>query len=188
MNTEFDVLLKMLLVGPECSGKTCLLMRYANDTFSESSISTIGIDFKIKTIELPNGKRCKLQIWDTAGKERFRTITFAYFRGAHVVMVVVALDDPEWLQNMKTQIELTNKYGSENAKIAVVGNKKDLDRVVTFEEISKVVEGLGLPYYEVSAKTAEGVTETFFNIVYDATRAMFKSSWNKKETLFGKKN
>ena len=184
----FDVLLKLLLVGPENSGKTCLLMRYADDTFSESYITTIGLDFKIKKIEMSNGKSCKLEMWDTAGQERFRTMTSMYYRGAHVVMIVVALDDPEWKKHMQAFIDLAKNHGSENMKIAVVGNKKDVDRIVECEEISKVVDGLGLPYYEVSSKSGENVNETYLNIVNEATREMFKFSWNDKAKLFGKKN
>lgn len=77
----FDMQIKLLMIGDSGVGKTCLLLRYANDSFSPTFITTIGIDFKIKTIEL-EGKVIKLQIWDTAGQERFRTITTSYFRGA----------------------------------------------------------------------------------------------------------
>ena len=67
-------LIKLLLIGDSGVGKSCLLLRFADDTYTESYISTIGVDFKIRTIEL-DGKTIKLQIWDTAGQERFRTIT-----------------------------------------------------------------------------------------------------------------
>lgn len=73
-------------------GKTCLLLRYANDSFSQTFITTIGIDFKIKNLEL-EGKRIKLQIWDTAGQERFRTITTSYFRGAQGILLVYDVTD-----------------------------------------------------------------------------------------------
>jgi Ras-related protein Rab-8A len=73
-------------------GKTCLLLRYANEAFSPTFITTIGIDFKIKNIQL-GGKRIKLQIWDTAGQERFRTITTSYFRGAQGILLVYDVTD-----------------------------------------------------------------------------------------------
>uniref|UniRef100_A0A8D3CBI3 small monomeric GTPase n=1 Tax=Scophthalmus maximus TaxID=52904 RepID=A0A8D3CBI3_SCOMX len=81
MAKTYDYLFKLLLIGDSGVGKTCLLFRFSEDSFNTTFISTIGIDFKIRTIEL-DGKRVKLQIWDTAGQERFRTITTAYYRGA----------------------------------------------------------------------------------------------------------
>ena len=84
---QYDFLIKLLLIGDSGVGKSCLLVRFADDAFSPSFITTIGIDFKIRTIEL-DGKRIKLQIWDTAGQERFKTITTAYYRGAMGIMLV----------------------------------------------------------------------------------------------------
>uniref|UniRef100_A0A8C7ZJD5 small monomeric GTPase n=1 Tax=Oryzias sinensis TaxID=183150 RepID=A0A8C7ZJD5_9TELE len=84
MAKTYDYLFKLLLIGDSGVGKTCLLFRFSEDSFNTTFISTIGIDFKIRTIEL-DGKRVKLQIWDTAGQERFRTITTAYYRGAMVM-------------------------------------------------------------------------------------------------------
>ena len=78
---------KLLLIGDSGVGKSCLLIRFADDTYTETYISTIGVDFKIKTIEL-DGKTIKLQIWDTAGQERFRTITSSYYRGMYVYVCV----------------------------------------------------------------------------------------------------
>ena len=91
-------------------GKTCLLLRYANDSFSPTFITTIGIDFKIKTIQLDD-KVIKLQIWDTAGQERFRTITTSYFRGAQVCPHICGRAD-QWIDIRKTCAVLpTNRRG-----------------------------------------------------------------------------
>ncbi|KDO85494.1 hypothetical protein CISIN_1g028801mg [Citrus sinensis] len=86
MNPEYDYLFKLLLIGDSGVGKSCLLLRFADDSYIESYISTIGVDFKIRTVE-QDGKTIKLQIWDTAGQERFRTITSSYYRGAHGIIV-----------------------------------------------------------------------------------------------------
>jgi small GTP-binding protein len=82
------------------------LLRFADDTYTESYISTIGVDFKIRTIEL-DGKTIKLQIWDTAGQERFRTITSSYYRGAHGIIVVYDVTDAESFNNVK---QLKQRY------------------------------------------------------------------------------
>lgn len=81
-------------------GKSCLLLRFADNTFSGSYITTIGVDFKIRTLEI-NGERVKLQIWDTAGQERFRTITSTYYRGTHGVIVVYDVTNGESFANVK---------------------------------------------------------------------------------------
>merc|ERR1712244_182400 len=88
---EYDHLFKLLLIGDSGVGKSCLLLRFADDTYTESYISTIELD----------GKTIKLQIWDTAGQERFRTITSSYYRGAHGIIVVYDVTDQESFNNVK---------------------------------------------------------------------------------------
>ncbi|ETN69598.1 Ras family protein [Necator americanus] len=102
----YDLLFKLLLIGDSGVGKTCILYRFSDDAFNTTFISTIGIDFKIKTIEL-RGKKIKLQIWDTAGQERFHTITTSYYRGAMGIMLVYDITNAKsfdniakWLRNI----------------------------------------------------------------------------------------
>lgn len=102
----YDYLFKLLLIGDSGVGKTCILCRFSDDSFSSSFISTIGIDFKIKTIDV-DGKKIKLQIWDTAGQERFHTITTTYYRGAMGIMLVYDITNgksfdsiSKWLRNI----------------------------------------------------------------------------------------
>ena len=99
----FDLQIKLLMIGDSGVGKTCLLLRYANDSFSPTFITTIGIDFKIKQIHL-DGKDIKLQIWDTAGQERFRTITTSYFRGAQGILLVYDVTDRGSFENIRNWV------------------------------------------------------------------------------------
>ena len=99
MAQEYDYVFKLVLIGDSGVGKSCLLLRFADDTYTESHISTIGVDFKIRTIQL-DGKTIKLQIWDTAGQERFRTITSSYYRGAHGIIVVYDTTDSETFEHV----------------------------------------------------------------------------------------
>ncbi|KDN39605.1 hypothetical protein RSAG8_08761, partial [Rhizoctonia solani AG-8 WAC10335] len=98
---HYDFLIKLLLIGDSGVGKSCLLLRFCDDAWTPSFITTIGIDFKIRTIEL-DGKRIKLQIWDTAGQERFRTITTAYYRGAMGILLVYDVTDEKSFNNIRT--------------------------------------------------------------------------------------
>ncbi|XP_072100581.1 ras-related protein Rab-8A isoform X2 [Mobula birostris] len=103
MAKTYDYLFKLLLIGDSGVGKTCVLFRFSEDAFNTTFISTIGIDFKIRTIEL-DGKKIKLQIWDTAGQERFRTITTAYYRGAMGIMLVYDITNEKSFDNIKNWI------------------------------------------------------------------------------------
>merc|ERR1719186_447292 len=114
MAKTYDYLFKLLLIGDSGVGKTCVLFRFSEDAFNATFISTIGIDFKIRTIEL-DGKKIKLQIWDTAGQERFRTITTAYYRGAMGIMLVYDITNEKsfdniknWIRNMEKRLEAQN--------------------------------------------------------------------------------
>jgi len=153
MNPEYDYLFKLLLIGDSGVGKSCLLLRFADDTYTESYISTIGVDFKIRTIEL-EGKTIKLQIWDTAGQERFRTITSSYYRGAHGIIVVYDITDQDSFNNVKQWLQEIDRYASENVNKLLVGNKCDLTtkRAIETNVANEYADQLSIPFLEASAK------------------------------------
>ncbi|CAM9190490.1 unnamed protein product [Chrysoparadoxa australica] len=162
MNPEYDFLFKLLLIGDSGVGKSCLLLRFADDTYTESYISTIGVDFKIRTVEL-DAKTIKLQIWDTAGQERFRTITSSYYRGAHGIIVVYDVTDKESFDNVKQWLHEIDRYACEQVNKLLVGNKSDLDakRAVPYETAKEFADSLGIEFLETSAKNAENVDKAF---------------------------
>ncbi len=146
-------------------GKSCLLLRFADDTYTESYISTIGVDFKIRTIEL-EGKTVKLQIWDTAGQERFRTITSSYYRGAHGIIVVYDVTDPESFNNVKQWLQEIDRYATEGVNKLLVGNKSDMSdkKAVEYTVAKEFADGLGIPFLETSAKSATNVEQAFLTM------------------------
>jgi len=162
---EYDYLFKLLLIGDSGVGKSCLLLRFADDTYTESYISTIGVDFKIRTIEL-EGKTVKLQIWDTAGQERFRTITSSYYRGAHGIIVVYDVTDSDTFSNVKQWLQEIDRYASEGVDKLLVGNKSDLTskKVVEYSVAKEFADQLNIPFLETSAKNATNVEQAFLTM------------------------
>jgi len=123
---KYDYLIKLLLIGDSGVGKSCLLLRYSDDSFTSSFITTIGIDFKIKSISIGDSK-VKLQIWDTAGQERFRTITTAYYRGAMGILLVYDISDESSFSNVRNWMRQIEQNAAENVNRILIGNKSDVD-------------------------------------------------------------
>eukprot|EP00164_Ancoracysta_twista_P000139 GFYU01000204.1.p1 GENE.GFYU01000204.1~~GFYU01000204.1.p1 ORF type:complete len:203 (-),score=78.03 GFYU01000204.1:438-1046(-) len=173
MNPEYDYLFKLLLIGDSGVGKSCLLLRFADDTYTESYISTIGVDFKIRTIDL-EGKTIKLQIWDTAGQERFRTITSSYYRGAHGIIVVYDVTDQESFNNVRQWLHEIDRYACENVNKLLVGNKSDLTtkRVVEYNTAKEFADSLGIPFLETSAKQSTNVEAAFMKMAGEIKNRM----------------
>jgi len=165
MTTEYDYLFKLLLIGDSGVGKSCLLLRFADDTYTDSYISTIGVDFKIRTVDLDT-KTIKLQIWDTAGQERFRTITSSYYRGAHGIIIVYDITDKESFDNVRQWLFEIDRYASENVCKLLVGNKNDLKskRAVEYEAAKAFADELSIPFLETSAKNATNVEQAFLTM------------------------
>ncbi|KAF2165688.1 hypothetical protein M409DRAFT_67062 [Zasmidium cellare ATCC 36951] len=165
---NYDFLIKLLLIGDSGVGKSCCLLRFSEDSFTPSFITTIGIDFKIRTIEL-DGKRVKLQIWDTAGQERFRTITTAYYRGAMGILLVYDVTDKRSFDNIRTWFSNVEQHATEGVNKILIGNKCDWEekRAVKTEDGQALADELGIPFMEVSAKSNINVEKAFYNLAGD---------------------
>ncbi|KAK8544977.1 hypothetical protein V6N13_066287 [Hibiscus sabdariffa] len=166
---DYYYLIKLLLIGDSGVGKSCLLLRFSDGSFTTSFITTIGIDFKIRTVEL-DGKRIKLQIWDTAGQERFRTITTAYYRGDMGILLVYDVTDESSFNNIRNWIRNIEQHASDNVNKILVGNKADMDeskRAVPTSKGQALADEYGIKFFETSAKTNLNVEEVFFSIAKD---------------------
>ena len=159
---DYDYLFKVLIIGNSGVGKSCLLLRFAEDMFSDNYISTIGVDFKIRKLEL-DGKTIKLQIWDTAGQERFRTITKSYYRGSNGIVVVYDITDRESFDQVQQWMSEIDQHASQDVCRLLVGNKADLDdkRAVKTEEGENLARQYGIPFLETSAKQSLNVDNMF---------------------------
>eukprot|EP00565_Helicotheca_tamesis_P009587 CAMPEP_0185727868 /NCGR_PEP_ID=MMETSP1171-20130828/3428_1 /TAXON_ID=374046 /ORGANISM="Helicotheca tamensis, Strain CCMP826" /LENGTH=200 /DNA_ID=CAMNT_0028396509 /DNA_START=64 /DNA_END=666 /DNA_ORIENTATION=- len=162
---EYDYLLKILLIGDSNVGKTCILRQFTENYFDESPISTIGLDFRIRMIH-EEGKRTKLMVWDTAGHERFRSITAAYYRGAHGILLVYNITDRDSFDHIKHWLSDINRYSSQHVCKVLIGNKSDLNesRQVSYDEGLEFASKLGMEFMETSAKTAHNVENAFLNM------------------------
>mmetsp|Transcript_16081 Transcript_16081/g.22328 ORF Transcript_16081/g.22328 Transcript_16081/m.22328 type:complete len:224 (+) Transcript_16081:88-759(+) len=161
----YDYLIKLLLIGDSGVGKSCLLLRFAEDSYTPSFITTIGIDFKIRTIEL-GGKKIKLQIWDTAGQERFRTITTAYYRGAMGILLVYDVTDEKTFNNIRNWIRNIEKHATENVNKILIGNKCDMvdKKVIDADRGQALANEYGIKFVETSAKNSINVEEAFVTL------------------------
>jgi len=174
---HYDFLIKLLLIGDSGVGKSCLLLRFCDDAWTPSFITTIGIDFKIRTIEL-DGKRIKLQIWDTAGQERFRTITTAYYRGAMGILLIYDVTDEKSFNNIRTWHANIEQHASDGVNKIIIGNKSDWQdkRQITPEEGRALADEFGIRFMETSAKVNEGVEEAFFTLARDIKTRLIDSN------------
>ncbi len=172
-SSSFDCLVKLLLIGDSGVGKSALLARFVDDSFTPSFITTIGIDFKLKTVSMRD-KRVKLQIWDTAGQERFRTITQAYYRGAMGVLFVFDVTDETSFENVTFWINNVEKNATPNVKRVLVGTKCDLgnERVVETSRAQRFSDSHDMKFFEASSVSGVGVAEVFTDLTEQVVDGM----------------
>ena len=171
---DYDYLFKYLIIGNSGVGKSCLLIRFTDDKYEEGYVTTIGVDFKIKTLII-EGKSVKLQIWDTAGQERFRNIVSSYYKGAHGIMMVYDITDLESFGYLDSWIKEIEKNASKNVYKILVGNKSDLkNRKITFEKGKEFANLHGMKFFETSAKENRNVEEAFKEMTKDIINSLKK--------------
>ncbi|XP_046577644.1 ras-related protein Rab-37-like isoform X6 [Haliotis rubra] len=166
IRTEF---LQVMLIGDSGVGKTCLLVRFKDGTFlSGSFISTVGIDFRNKVVDV-EGTKVKLQIWDTAGQERFRSITHAYYRDAHALLLLYDVTNKASFDNIRAWLAEINEYAQEDVVIMLLGNKADIagERVIRREDGERLAKEYGVAFMETSAKTGMNVELAFMAVARD---------------------
>ena len=163
-----DCVYKVLLLGDSTVGKTCFLLRYCDKRFQEAHLSTIGLDYRLKSMTLESGKKVKLQIWDTAGQDRFRAITKNYYKGANGIILIYDVTNLQTYENVKNWIAQIREEANPNVIIFLAGNKIDVseeEKVVKTEDGKKIADEFNLPFYETSAKNGDNVNKIFEDLV-----------------------
>mmetsp|Transcript_3756 Transcript_3756/g.6115 ORF Transcript_3756/g.6115 Transcript_3756/m.6115 type:complete len:201 (+) Transcript_3756:60-662(+) len=168
MAAKRKIFLKIIVLGESGVGKTSLLVRYVENTFTIATKSTIGADFLSKEVEV-DGKPVTLQIWDTAGQERFQGLGTGFFRGADGVIFVFDVTRQETFDElgpwMKSFLIQTGQEGNTSFPMLVLANKVDLDdRVVSKKDVENYCDQLDISFYETSAKEAINVDKAFEEI------------------------
>lgn len=158
--------LKFLLVGDSSVGKTSIMYRITEDKFDELVDSTVGVDFVTQELNI-DGNDVRVQIWDTAGQEKFKSLGKAYYRNSVGVFFVFSLDNHQTFESIKNWYKDVIALVNPKAIVAIVGNKSDLvdSRAVTTTEAENLANSLQIPYYETSAKTGSNVKESFNQII-----------------------
>lgn len=152
-------IIKVVVAGDANVGKTSLIRRYCTETFEETRAATGGVDFQIKIVEV-DGRSVKLSIWDIAGQEQFGAFRDTFYRGAKAVALVYDLTQPATLENLpRWHAEIARICPA--AQFVIAGNKSDLERASSREQVEEWAKSMGLHYIETSALTGDNVTELF---------------------------
>lgn len=185
-----DLLLKILIIGDTCVGKSCLLLSFIKDLHSAEYKPTIGLDLAIKTIEL-YGMIIKIQMWDTAGQERYRALTNNYYNGADAVIVVYDVNNRESFDNVRSWINNIIDKAKPNVQKILIGNKIDKKcRMVSTDEGNTIAKEFKMSFFETSTKYRRN-NQNIFQMIAENLVIQHKKSEKdeiKKDSIFLKKN
>jgi len=160
---DYDFILKLVFVGNSGVGKTSISENFVDEIFYNRFESTIGVDFKTKILDI-DGKKAKIQIWDTAGQEKFRAITKSYYRSADAMIIVFDLSKKESFDEIEGWLEEVKNNSNSDPRLFLVGNKSDLPQKVKTEDALKIANEYNMVYTECSAKTSDNINSLFENI------------------------
>jgi Ras-related protein Rab-6A len=170
---------KIIFLGDQGTGKSCILNRFVEDKFDDNYQATIGLDFQSKNVKIDN-QDVHLLLYDTAGQEKFRSLIPMYTRDANIIILVYDITRKESFNHIPDWINGLTNVNFDNVIFALVGNKIDLDdkREVSKEEGIKLAEEKKCIFEEVSAKTAENFSELFYKQLFDEIVNKFKPGVN----------
>lgn len=158
---------KILLIGDQSVGKTCMFQQFSDNTYDENQISTIGVEFKHLKIKINENKEIDFTLWDTAGQERFRSITKNYYKGAHGFLLIYDVTNRETLEGIQNWLKSIKENSRPNVKIMLIGNKIDISkkRQISTEEGKQLAKKYSCTFYETSAKSNLNVGEVISTII-----------------------
>ncbi len=159
-------------------------MRYSDDVFIESYLNTIGSDYKLKIVKLDNGKTIKVQLWDTAGQDKYRSIAKNYFKGSHGILLLYDITSQTSFDNIREWITDIKDEADENVIVFLLGNKIDLaeERKIPKAKGEELAKEFNVPFFEVSAKSGENV-----NVVFKTLYTKINESYDEFEKQRSKK-
>ncbi|CAG9326682.1 unnamed protein product [Blepharisma stoltei] len=171
---------KIVILGNSGVGKTCLIYRFAKDTFLESTNPTIGANFYTKHVNVDDKTTYKFDLWDTAGQERYKSLTPMYYKGASAALIVYDATAVDSFEGAKDWIKELHNNAAPSIVIALAANKIDLNKGVSREMGQDLANKHSLLFSEVSAKTGEGISETFINIAKRLPKIQAKKAQGQK--------
>ena len=179
LEEEYDYIFKVLLIGNSDVGKSSLILRYVDQIWNDVFVPTIGVDFKVKSLQIDN-KRVKMQIWDTAGQERFRNVISSYFKGAHGILLIYDITARDSFKELENWLGEVERNATPQVLKILIGNKCDLDeqRQITVDEGEAFAARNGMKFIETSAKNNTNVNEAF-----EALAKIMVESSNKKNVI-----
>ena len=160
MSIQFHYLLKYIIIGNSSVGKSNLLLKFAHNKFLDEYQATIGVEFGAKNVEIDN-KIFRVQIWDTAGQENFRSITRAYYKNSVCALIVFDINNEDTFDSVQSWIQECKLQTPKTVTMILVGNKCDLECKVDRNKAKEIAEENNMLYFETSAKTGKGVDELF---------------------------